>query len=128
MVIHRPSLMNLTHLPQLPMRITHPTHIKAESTDFLAEGRKMIDMGKTIGSDAVVRSGTFSDAMLNALDSVSAQQQFASELHQAAIIDPDSVNVHDITIAQAQARMSLDITRTVLNRLVQGWRDLINTR
>ena len=128
MVIHRPSLMNLGHLPELPMRVTHPTHIVAESTDFLAEGRKMIDMGRTIGSDAVVRSGTFSDAMLGALDSVSAQQQFASQLHQAAIIDPDSVNVHDITIAQAQARMSLDITRTVLNRLVQGWRDLINTR
>jgi flagellar hook-basal body complex protein FliE len=100
----------------------------AESTDFLAEGRKIIEMGRTIGSDAVIRSGTFSDSMLGALDRVSAQQHFASQLHQAAIIDPDSVDVHDITIAQAQARMSLDITRTVLNRLVQGWRDLINTR
>jgi flagellar hook-basal body complex protein FliE len=120
--------MNLTHLPQLPMRVTHPTHIVAKSTDFLAEGQKVIDMGRAIGSDAVIGSGTFSDTMLNALDRVSAQQQFASHLHQAAIIDPDSVNVHDITIAQAQARMSLDITRTVLNRMVQGWRDLINTR
>ena len=128
MVINRPSLMNLTNLPQLPMRITHPTHIVAKSTDFLAEGQKVIDMGRTIGADAVVRAGTFSDSMLNALDRVSAQQQFASQLHQAAIIDPDSVNVHDITIAQAQARMSLDITRTVLNRMVQSWRDLINTR
>jgi len=128
MVVNRPMLMNLRHLPEMPIRVTHPTHIVAESTDFLAEGRNIIEMGRTIGADAVVRSGTFSDAMLGALDRVSAQQQFASQLHQAAIIDPDSVNVHDITIAQAQARMSLDITRNVLNRVVQGWRDLINTR
>ena len=128
MVINRPSLMNLTHLPELPMRVTHPTHIVAESTDFLAEGQRIIDMGRIIGTDAVTRAGTFSDVMLGALDSVSAQQQFASQLHQAAIVDPDSVSVHDITIAQARATMSLDITRNVLNRLVQGWRDVINIR
>jgi len=66
--------------------------------------------------------------MLGALDKVSAYQQFASSLNQAAIIDPDSVNVEDVTIAQAEAAMSLNIARNVLNRLVQSWRDLINTR
>ena len=66
--------------------------------------------------------------MLQALDKVSADQQTSSALHQAALIDPDSVNVHDITIAQAQARMSLDISRNLINRMVQSWRDLINTR
>jgi flagellar hook-basal body complex protein FliE len=66
--------------------------------------------------------------MLGALHQVSAYQQFASSLNQAAIVDPDSVNVEDVTIAQAEAAMSLNIARTVLNRLVQSWRDLINIR
>jgi len=85
-------------------------------------------MSEAIGAGAVTRSGTFEQAMLGALDRVSAFQQISSNLHQAAIIDPGSVDVHDITIAQAQARMSLDITSNVLSRVVQGWRDLINTR
>jgi flagellar hook-basal body complex protein FliE len=38
------------------------------------------------------------------------------------------VDVHDITTAQAKAALSLNIARNVLNRVVQGWRDLINTR
>jgi flagellar hook-basal body complex protein FliE len=66
--------------------------------------------------------------MLKALDTVSAQQQAPGELIQAALTEPGSVDVHDITIAQAKAAMSLNITRTVLNRVVQGWKDLINTR
>ena len=35
---------------------------------------------------------------------------------------------HCATIAQAKAGMSLNIARTVLSRVVQGWKDIINTR
>ena len=91
-------------------------------------GKKITEMENKIGADAVIRAGTFSESMLNALDKVSAYQQFASNLNQMAITDPDSVNVEDVMIAQAEANMSLNITRNVLSRLVQSWRDLINTR
>jgi len=79
-------------------------------------------------TEAAHGAGGFGDTMLAALDKVSADQQFAANLEQQAIIDPDSVDAHDITIAQAKARMSLDIARNVLSRIVQGWKDLINTR
>jgi flagellar hook-basal body complex protein FliE len=85
-------------------------------------------MGRQIGAGAVLPDETFADVMLQALDQVSAAQQFSSDLAQTAITDPAAVDPHDLTIAQAKARMSLDITRTILNRVVQGWRDLINTR
>jgi flagellar hook-basal body complex protein FliE len=124
----RPKLMGFGIAPELPLTVTHPNHIAYNRENFLNQGSKITEMGKKIGTDAVSRSGTFQEAMLGALDKVSATQQFASSLHEAAIIDPDSVDAHDITIAQAEASMSLNITRNVLNRLVQGWRDLINTR
>jgi flagellar hook-basal body complex protein FliE len=95
---------------------------------ILKQGANLAELGNKIGTDAVVRSGTFSDNMLGALDKVSAYQQFASNMVQTAITDPDSVDAHDITIAQAEASMALNITRNVLTRIVQGWRDLINTR
>jgi flagellar hook-basal body complex protein FliE len=95
---------------------------------YAASGRALSDLGEKIGAGAVVRSGAFEDAMLLALDRVSAYQQASSDLAQAAVTDPESVDIHDITVAEAKASMSLNIARTVLNRLVQGWKDLINTR
>jgi len=128
MNIHfRPQLTGL-NMPNLDLDLTHPTHLSFQRESFLGQGRRLVEMRDAIGAGSVTRAGTFEQAMLNALDRVSSYQQISSDLHQAAIIDPGSVDVHDITIAQAQARMSLDITRNVLNRIVQGWRDLINTR
>jgi flagellar hook-basal body complex protein FliE len=128
MSLYRPELQSIGTQAYLPLRVTHPSHIVSNNTDFLALGGKITETEKKIGADAVIRSGTFEQAMLGALDKVSAYQQYASGLNQAALVDPDSVNVEDITIAQAEAMMSLNITRNVLNRIVQGWRDLINTR
>jgi len=129
MTIHfRPQLTGFGNVPDLELKRTHTKHIASQTEDFLGEGSKISELSKKIGAGAVARSGTFEEAMLGALDKVSAHQQFASSLHEAAIIDPDSVDVHDITIAQARASMSLNITRNVLSRLVQSWRDLINTR
>lgn len=128
MTIYRPELTGLGSLPDLPLKVTHPYHMVSETEDFLAEGSKISELGNKIGAEAVIRSGTFEDAMLGALDKVSAYQQFSSDLAQQAITDPDSVDVHDITIAQAEASMALNITRNVLNRIVQGWKDVINTR
>jgi flagellar hook-basal body complex protein FliE len=127
MSLFKPEL-NFGNLPYLPMSVTHENHMSVKKTEFSAMGNKITETGKKIGADAVIRSGTFTESMLDALDKVSAYEQFASSLSQAAIIDPDSVNIEDVTIAQAEASMSLNIARNVLNRLVQSWRDLINTR
>jgi len=128
MSLYRPELQSFGTQPYLPLRVTHPNHIVSSNTEFLNLGGRITETEKKIGAEAVIRSGTFEEAMLSALDKVSAYQQYASNLNQMALIDPDSVNVEDVTIAQAEAMMSLNITRTVLNRVVQGWRDLINTR
>jgi flagellar hook-basal body complex protein FliE len=113
---------------QVRMLLTHPKHMSPEEGSLANIGRRVTDLKEKTGADMVIRSGTFEKAMLQALDRVSGDQQLASELARQAITDPDSVDVHDITTAQAKANMSLGITRNILNRLVQGWRDLINTR
>jgi flagellar hook-basal body complex protein FliE len=107
---------------------TNPKHMLPPDSPYFGSGDKVIALEKKIGAEHVTGAGTFEHAMLQALDKVSGVQQHVSELEKAAIIDPDSVDIHDITIAQAEASMALNITRNVLNRLVQGWRDIINTR
>jgi flagellar hook-basal body complex protein FliE len=133
MTIYRPELVQGD---KVPMKITHPKHMVPKNGPYtvgglsFAEGRggAVSELGNRIGAEAALRSGTFGDAMLRALDGVSAEKQFADNLIQQAVVDPESVDSHDITIAQSKASMSLNITRTVLNRIVQGWRDIINTR
>ncbi|MDR1128103.1 MAG: flagellar hook-basal body complex protein FliE [Treponema sp.] len=132
MTIYKPELV---HGDVVPMKITHPRHMVPAKGEFSiggktvsGQGALVAELGNKIGAEAVVRSGTFEDTMLQAIDKVSATQNFATALTQQAITDPDSIDPHDLTIAQAEAQMSLNISRTILNRIVQGWRDLINTR
>jgi flagellar hook-basal body complex protein FliE len=113
---------------QVSMRVTDPNHFAGNPAAPGSIGKNIINLKEKTGADAVIRSGVFEQTMLQALDKVSGDQQLASGLAQQAITDPESVDIHDITIAQAKAEMSLNITRNVLSRLVQGWRDLINTR
>ena len=129
MTINRPLLVR-PEQAILDMRVTDPRHISSAGEPLAPSSGASVSylQGKT-GAGAVLGSGaTFEKAMLQALDRVSGLQQEASAIAQAAITDPASMDIHDITTAQAKANMTLNITRTVLSRLVQGWRDLINTR
>ena len=91
-------------------------------------GSGIASLGKTIGAENAMKDGLFSETMLKALDKVSGYQKYSDNLYEQAILAPDSVNVEDITMAEAQANMSLNIARTILNRVVQAWKDIINTR
>ena len=128
MTIQRPELLNVNTMREFPLTITHPYHVIPSFESLLNQGANISELGNRIGAEAVTRSGSFEDTMLKSLDRVSSYQQFASNLIEASIIDPESVDVHDLTIAQSQASLALNITRNILSRVVQGWRDIINTR
>jgi len=110
------------------MKLNHPKHMTMPDSPYFGNGAKSIHLQKTVGAEGITRAGSFEHAMLQALDKVSGTQQYSSELAKEALINPDSVDIHDVTMAQAKADMALGITRNILSRLVQGWRDLINTR
>jgi flagellar hook-basal body complex protein FliE len=95
---------------------------------YNSSGSGIAAMGKIIGAPGAMRDGGFGDAMLKALDKVNTYQQHHFQITEQAILDPDSVNIEDITMAEARAGMSLNITRTILTRVVQAWKDIINTR
>jgi len=107
---------------------SHKDHMMPPDSPYSGRPNNIIALEKKIGAEGITGAGTFEHAMLQALDKVSGSNLRVSELQKEAIINPDSVDIHDITIAQAEASMALGITRNILSRLVQGWRDLINTR
>ena len=71
---------------------------------------------------------SFSDSLLKAMDGVNAAQTKSENIVQQMLVNPDSVDAQDVTIAMAEANMSLNIARTILNRVVTAWKDVINTR
>ncbi len=74
------------------------------------------------------QSKTFQSYLLDALESVNTQQLDVNKVQEKLITDPDDVNVADVTIAMAKARMSLNLAQTVIDRLVTGWNEITTTR
>ena len=75
-----------------------------------------------------VQKKTFSDYLIEAVNSVNSQQLEVSNLQEKIITNPDEVDIHDVTIAMSKARMSLNLAQTVIDRLVSGWNEITTTR
>jgi flagellar hook-basal body complex protein FliE len=124
----KPQLLSPVDMPKVPSSLPDFRPKVYNSEFYDASGKGISALGGQIGAEGVMRDGSFDDAMLKALDGVNGYQMQAEYIHQQMILDPDSLNVQDITDAQAKASLSLNITRTILNRIVQAWKDVINTR
>ena len=74
------------------------------------------------------QSKSFQSYLLDALESVNNQQLDVTKVQEKMITDPDDVNVADVTIAMAKARMSLNLAQSVIDRLVTGWNEITTTR
>ncbi len=71
---------------------------------------------------------SFADVLLKALDSVNDDQLRTTELSQQLITSPDSVDVHDVTIALTQANLSLSMAKAVVDRALRAYQDIITPR
>ena len=73
-------------------------------------------------------TGSFSEVLKGALKDVNAVQQESTALAQTLLTDPDSVDVHDVTIAMAKANMAIQITKQVLDGAIKAYNEIINVR
>lgn len=79
--------------------------------------------------DAGESSGeNFGSLLMNGLNEVSNLEQRHEELSVQSAVDPESVNPHDVTIAANQASLALNMTRNVVDRVVQGYQEITNLR
>ena len=71
---------------------------------------------------------SFQDFLLEAMNTVNTQQNDVTKIQERIITDPDSVDVHDVTVAMSKARMSLNLAHSVIERLVSSWNEITTTR
>jgi flagellar hook-basal body complex protein FliE len=70
----------------------------------------------------------FGEMLLAALGNVNQSQLRGMDLAQAMITDPDSVDVHDVTIALAEANLAISMTKAIVDRALTAYREIINVR
>lgn len=71
---------------------------------------------------------SFQEYLVEAVQYVNGKQMASSEISNQLIIDPDSVDIHDVTIAMAEASLSLNMAQNVIDRIVKGWNEITTTR
>ncbi len=108
---------NMIHVrgDEVFMNATHRAHFGFAETQKNAKG----------GQDFATE---FSNALKDALYRVSDLQLQSDELTKALAVRPDTVDIHDVTIAAEKARTSLLLTKSIVERITQAYRELINMR
>ncbi len=89
---------------------------------------KMVSNTDMIDTATRSETASFEQTLLKAFDAVNQQQQETTVLANQMIVDPESVDAHDVTIAMAQANLSLKMAQSIIDRLVKGWNEITTNR
>lgn len=72
--------------------------------------------------------GKFGAALSDAMQNTNNMQVESDRMNVQLAVDPESVDVHDVIIAQQKAQMSLDLTKAVIQKGIQAYQSLSNLR
>jgi len=72
--------------------------------------------------------GDFASLMMDKIDDVNQLQGNVNQLNELMLTDPDAVDVHELTIAMAKAEMAMGMTKAVVDKAVQAYKDIVNMR
>jgi flagellar hook-basal body complex protein FliE len=78
--------------------------------------------------DPQISGQSFTSVLANALTETSDLEQSANALSQQFITDPESVDVHDVTIALGKANLAVSVTKSVVDGALKAYREIINIR
>lgn len=71
---------------------------------------------------------SFSSVLTGKLEEVNDLTNTSMQLAQQFITDPDSVDVHDVTIAMGKANLAVSLTKSVVDGALKAYREIVNLR
>jgi flagellar hook-basal body complex protein FliE len=115
---------------RIALKTSDPRHIAAGRLAAPGNGLLATRAGEAAApqTPAEASEGSFAGLFLQALGQVNAQQLRAQDLSQALITDPESVDIHDVTVALAEANLSLSMAKAVIDRAIRAYREIVNIR
>lgn len=119
--------MKIEDFGTLQMTRTNPAHTgTSKLTDIAGSPLNKIPSAAENGQAKAIKS--FDQYLVEAMSSMNQQQLDVTRLQEQVITDPDSLDIHDVTIAMSKARMSLNLAQSVIDRLISGWNEISTTR
>ena len=110
--------MNILDIPSSPSLLrSYPGHTGTSSLTNSFQN-------KVTSNGSEKKEGSFESFLLDAVNSVNSHQLEVGKVQEKLITDPDSVDVHDVTIAMGKAQMSLSLAQHVIERLLSGWNEI----
>lgn len=85
-------------------------------------------LSKASNVAAVSPKADFGELLARAFNQVNELQHNSMELGQRLITDPESIDIHDVTIAMAEANLSLSMTKAIVDRALRAYKEIISTR
>jgi len=128
MPISTDNILQLARTNSLQYTANGRSGVQALAKDAVQGAFDAAGLDSKAAVSSVDDPSSFGNAMLKALDGVNADQQKSNDLVEQMLVDPDSVDAHEITIGMAEASLSLNLAKTLLSRVVTAWKDVINTR
>lgn len=111
----------------LQMTRTNVAHTgTAKLSDIGGQSYTSIPSSAENGQGKALKS--FDQFLVEAMSSMNQQQIDVTNLQEKVITDPESLDIHDVTIAMSKARMSLNLAQNVIDRLISGWNEITTTR
>ncbi len=90
--------------------------------NFINKNNRYIENGKVIFDDSVGK--TFSELLSGVNDKILESDAMTNKF----MLDPNSIDSHDVTIAMAEANMAISLTKSVVDGAIKAYREIINLR
>jgi flagellar hook-basal body complex protein FliE len=112
MMVERSAWMDLAKGQHVSMKITNEHHLDDS-------------IKKPVNDDV---TGSFKNMLMETIGKVNNLQVDSNNLYQQMIYEPESVDVHQVMIAQQKAEVSLSMTKAVRDGVIQAYKELTNLR
>ena len=110
------------------MAFLNPTQVSGDIVPLATTNpRHLLPGGQQAGLEST-KEGNFADLLMTALGGVNQLELAGDSLSQQAVVNPDSVDPADVTIALAKANLAVSLTKAVTDRVLRAYTDIINIR
>lgn len=109
------------------MQILDRSHVLGNHVELQTTEKAHISDKETVSlSKGAVPS--FANVLVNAVEQVNGNQIKSGQLEQELVLHPDEVNVHEVMIASEKARLSLALMKSVTEKALKAYNDIMMIR
>lgn len=106
----------------------NPTQVTGQVINLVKTNPLHLDSALARQPQTKGPEGSFGDVLLKAFNDVNDLQSNADKLSTQMITNPESVSVQDVMISLAESGLAIDMAKTIVNRAITAYKDLINVR